>query len=155
MHLNELMVSVTGLVTPWSVSWPLIVLGAPFAKSTNLPLYSAVGYLATSSTSGPDTCALSLSCAKSMLAALTMTSTVPVFAAAKTGTVEVIVDAASIEFDTAGGLLERPAPGGKPAEMIDLEARMRMVRINRVGSRRAERGDADQRQDRGKLQFHQ
>jgi len=35
--------------------------------------------------------------------------------------------------------------------MIDLEARVRVIGIDGVGSWRAERGDADQRQDRCEL----
>src|SRR3979409_132488 len=60
-----------------------------------------------------------------------------------------------IQLDPSTRFLECPPPVGKPAKVIDLKARMRMVGINRVRNRCGERRSAGKRQDQCEMRFHQ
>ena len=60
-----------------------------------------------------------------------------------------------IQLDVATRFLECPPPIGKPGEMIDFKARMRMVGIDVVNSRSAKRRSTDKREDQCEMRFHQ
>src|SRR5690242_5478481 len=80
LHLNDLMVSTTGLVTPCSVSSPCTSVGAPFANLASLPLYCAVGNFSTSRNSPVFRCLSRSGTPVSTVVVSMVTSTVPVFA---------------------------------------------------------------------------
>ena len=80
MHLNALIFSVAGLVTPCSVSWPTASVGTSPLNLMSVLLKVAVGNLATSNISALLACSSILGRPKLMLSVCTVTSMEPFLA---------------------------------------------------------------------------
>jgi hypothetical protein len=123
--LNEVTVSVTGLVTPLRVSMPSTATGLSPSKTTLVDLKVAVGYFAVSRKSSPWMCSSKTAEPVSTdLVSITMST------AAGLGSL--------VEDDLAGRLVEA-AQLGRIAEVVVREAREGVVAVDDVGFRLGQR----------------